>query len=68
MTKPQTTKLTDEQEWVLEMLKEHGPCQLSVGADLTACEFLQPNGYISETQRGLKKLTSKGARYLREHT
>ena len=60
--------LTDDQDTVLSILQEHGASRFRSAADLTACEFLCKNGYISDHgQDGLMSITPKGLRYLNTH-
>lgn len=54
--------LTDDEEFVLSLLDEHGAMRFTVAADISACHALQRTGLIADHgSSGAKELTRIGA-------
>jgi hypothetical protein len=57
-------KPNETEDWVLSILYDHGATVFKAAADITACEWLQKNGYIIDYGGNAKSITSKGVRFL----
>lgn len=61
-------KLTDDQDWALNVLKEHGASRFMENNLHEAAVSLCVSGHMSDHGRdGLFSLTPKGLRYLETH-
>lgn len=56
-------KLNDDEDLVLSILSEHGPCRFKAGKDLAACEALLKTGHIEDIGDAVQ-ISAKGIRYL----
>lgn len=60
--------ISDEEDFVMSLIHDHGPMRFTTATDLTACEALTRDGYIDECEGSTaKRLTPKGLFYLRQH-